>query len=126
MIRHTVQFSLILFYTFIPDFSNKSLDLVSQLSYNIITERDKEPIIKEEHIMKKINNKYALSATEKKRIAAHTRALARKASYDGQIEAWFDTETGSIRYNELVGSSYTVAAPQMELIASEDCHSFKF
>ena len=47
-IRHTAQFSLILFYTFIPDFSHKSLDLVSQLSYNIITERDKEPIIKEE------------------------------------------------------------------------------
>ena len=76
--------------------------------------------------MKKINNKYALSATDKKHIAAHTRALARKAAYDGQIEAWFDTTTGSIHYRELGVNSYTVAGPEMELIASEDCHAFKF
>ena len=77
--------------------------------------------------MKKLNNgKYALSTTDKKRIAAHIRALARKAAYDGQIEAWFDTTTGSIHYRELGVNSYTVAGPEMELIASEDCHTFKF
>lgn len=43
---------------------------------------------------------YKLSETDKKQIAARTRAIAaehtRKRQFDGCIEAWFDTETGQI------------------------------
>lgn len=56
--------------------------------------------------MKQVNRLYQLSATDIKRIEAHTRAIARKASYDGHIEAWFDQETGRVDYYELVGNDW--------------------
>lgn len=49
---------------------------------------------------------YVLSESDKKKIEAHARAIAKKAAYDGAIEAWFDFETGGIRYMECVGSDY--------------------
>lgn len=52
------------------------------------------------------NNCYVLSETDKKKIEAHARAIARKAAYDGAVEAWFDRETGEILYMECVGSDY--------------------
>lgn len=52
------------------------------------------------------NGQYVLSATDEKKIAAHARAIARKAAYDGAVEAWFDSETGKIIYAECVGLDY--------------------
>lgn len=55
------------------------------------------------------NGHYVLSESDKKKIEAHARAIAKKAAYDGAIEAWFDFETGEIRYLECVGSDYYVS-----------------
>lgn len=52
------------------------------------------------------NGHYVLSESDKKKIEAHARAIAKKAAYDGAIEAWFDFETGEIHYMECVGSDY--------------------
>ena len=49
---------------------------------------------------------YVLSESDKKKIEAHARAIAKKAAYNGAIEAWFDSETGEIHYMECVGSDY--------------------
>ena len=55
------------------------------------------------------NGRYVLSKSDKKKIEAHARAIARKAAYAGAVEAWFDFETGGIRYMECVGSDYYVS-----------------
>ena len=55
------------------------------------------------------NGCYVLSKSDKKKIEAHARAIAKKAAYDGAIEAWFDSEIGEIRYMECVGSDYYVS-----------------
>lgn len=55
------------------------------------------------------NGRYVLSESDKKKIEAHTRAIAKKAAYDGAIEAWFDFETGEVRYMECVGSDYYIS-----------------
>ena len=63
------------------------------------------------------NGRYVLSESDKKKIEAHTRSIARKAAYDGAIEAWFDFETGEIRYMECVGFDYYMSDDHaMELI----------
>ena len=55
------------------------------------------------------NGRYTLSKSDKKKIEAHARAIAKKAAYDGAIEAWLDFETGEIHYMECVGSDYCVS-----------------
>ena len=59
--------------------------------------------------MRNRNGQYVLSESDKKKIEAHARAIAKKAAYNGAIEAWFDSETGEIRYMECVGSDYCVS-----------------
>ena len=59
-----------------------------------------------------------LSTTDKKRIAAHCRAIAKKAVYAGYVEAWLNTESGRVDYVELVGLEYVEASENMELIYS--------
>lgn len=63
-----------------------------------------------------------MSETDKKRAMAHCRALARKASYDGHIECWFDRSTGRISYMEIVGigDGYS-ESDDMEYIGFADC-----
>lgn len=56
--------------------------------------------------MKKLNGSFLLSATDIAKIESHTRAMARKACYDGSVEAWFDHESGKTYYYEMVGQSY--------------------
>lgn len=74
--------------------------------------------------MKKVNGEHKMSATEIKRVEAHTRALARKARFDGCIEAWFDRSNGTVRYYELVGDSWMATdCDDMEFICSESCHA---
>lgn len=72
--------------------------------------------------MKRENNRFVLSKTEKGRIAAHARAMAKKATYSGYVEAWFDTARGEVRYCELTDyNSYIEAGKDMELIYSAEC-----
>lgn len=75
--------------------------------------------------MKKVKGIYILSNTDRKRIKAHTRALAREAAYDGHIEAWFDSSTGKVDYYEFVGSGGYMEAPDdCECICWEECSSW--
>ena len=67
--------------------------------------------------MKKINNQFVASATDIKNAQSHCNALARKAAFDGNIEAWFDKSTGTIRYIENIGNSYSIGNDDMKLIA---------
>lgn len=67
--------------------------------------------------MKKVNGIFALSSTEKKRISARCRAIAKKSAYAGYVEAWFNAKSGRVDYVEIVGLGY-VEAPDMELIYS--------
>lgn len=72
--------------------------------------------------MKRENNRFVLSKTEKGRIAAHARAMAKKATYNGYVEAWFDAVSGEITYRELTDyNSYIEAEKDMELIYSAEC-----
>ena len=68
--------------------------------------------------MKKVSGLFVLSTTEKKKIAAHCRAIAKKAAFTGHVEAWFNTESGRVDYVELVGLEYVEASENMELIYS--------
>ena len=72
--------------------------------------------------MKKENNRFTLSKTDKSRIAAHARAMAKKATYNGYVEAWFNSVSGKITYCELTDSnSYIEAGKDMKLIYSAEC-----
>ena len=67
--------------------------------------------------MKKINNQFTASATEIRRAQSHCNALARRATYDGSVEAWLNRSNGSISYVEHIGSGYCVGDADMELLA---------
>lgn len=72
--------------------------------------------------MKRENNRFMLSKTEKGRIAAHARAMAKKVTYNGYVEAWFNSVSGEITYCELTDyNSYIEAGKDMELIYSAEC-----
>lgn len=68
--------------------------------------------------MKKINNQYVPSATDIKKAAAHCRAIARRAAYDGSVEAWLNQSTGTISYNEIVGNGWTEGGDDWKFLAS--------
>lgn len=40
---------------------------------------------------------FTLSESERKEIESHARAIARKAAYNGAVEAWHDTATGEVQ-----------------------------
>lgn len=72
--------------------------------------------------MKKENGRFVLSKTDKEKVAAHTRAMARKAAYNGYVEARFNTENGNVRYYELADyNSYIEAGESMEFVYSAEC-----
>lgn len=71
--------------------------------------------------MKKENNRFVLSKTDKGRIAAHVRAMAKKAPYNGYVEAWFNAVRGEVRYCELTDCGYIEVGENMELICSAEC-----
>ena len=64
--------------------------------------------------MKKINGKYILSATDKKRISAHCRAIARGERFFGHVTAYFDNEDGEVFYREFVGQGGYIAGETIE------------
>jgi len=68
--------------------------------------------------MKKINGKYVLSATDKKRTQQHCNGIARRAAYEGSVDAYLNTDTGDISYIENVGLAYTVASEPYEYICT--------
>lgn len=74
--------------------------------------------------MKKINNVFVPSATDARKAMAHTRAMARKAPYDGTIECWFDPEAGRFLYVECVGSTYS-ESESLQYIGSAPCQSWR-
>lgn len=67
--------------------------------------------------MKKINGQFVASTTDIKRAQSHCNALARKAAFDGNIEAWLDQSNGIIRYIENIGNGYSGGNTDMKLIA---------
>lgn len=67
--------------------------------------------------MKKANGVFTLSATDKKKIAARCRAIAKNAVYSGYVEAWFNAESGRVDYVELIGLDY-IEPSDMKLIYS--------
>ena len=72
--------------------------------------------------MKRENYRFVHSKPEKGRIAAHARAMAKKATYNGYVETWFNTARGEVRYCELTDyNSYIEAGKDMELIYSAEC-----
>lgn len=72
--------------------------------------------------MKKVNDQYVLSNTDRNRIAAHARAIARRAAYTGTVEAWFDRSTGQIHYCELTsGGCMEARDDDMENIYTAYC-----
>lgn len=72
--------------------------------------------------MKKGNNRFVLSKTDKSRIAEHARAMAKKATYNGYVEAWLNTASGEVIYCELTDyNSYIEAGEDMKLIYSAEC-----
>ena len=64
--------------------------------------------------MKKINGKYTLSATDKKRISAHCRAIARQYHFSGHVTAYFDSELGEVFYREFVGQGGYIVGESIE------------
>ena len=77
--------------------------------------------------MKKVNDIYVLSETDKKRIAAHARAIAksRYGNYSGAIDAYFDATTGETHYYEFVGNGY-VDCPGLTLVYSAPVYACDF
>lgn len=75
--------------------------------------------------MKKIDGQFILSNTDVKRIEAHTRALARKARFDGDIKAYLDTKTGEIWYEEFVGYGGELDHEDFEFICYAPCYSWR-
>ena len=67
--------------------------------------------------MKCINDRYVPSATDVKKAQSHCNAIARAASYDGNVEAWLDQSNGRISFIENVGSGYSVGGGNMKLLA---------
>lgn len=67
--------------------------------------------------MKKINDRFVASATDIKKAQSHCNAMARKASFDGNIEAWLNQSNGMIIYVENIGNSYSEGNADMKLIA---------
>lgn len=68
--------------------------------------------------MKKVNGVFVLSSTDKKKISARCRAIAKSAAYAGYVEAWFNAASGRVDYVEIVGLGYVEASENMELIYS--------
>lgn len=69
---------------------------------------------------------YKASATDERRAQSRCNAIARRAAYDGKVEAWLDKETGLIRYVELVGMSYIACeSPHVEMLAYATCYSWR-
>lgn len=71
--------------------------------------------------MRKVNGEYILSNTDKKRIAAHCRAMARSHRYNGFIKAYLDTRDGEIIYEEFVGDGW-IESDYLEFVDCAECH----
>ena len=70
----------------------------------------------------RMNKKYPCK-TKVERAKAHTRALARKARYNGHIECWYDPDTKNFQYHEIVGLGYMAdESDSMIYICSEDTY----
>lgn len=71
--------------------------------------------------MKKINGKFELSKTEIKKAAAHARAMARKRVHNGTIEAYFNTETGEVFFDEHLPNSWDEYSEEVDRICVYRC-----
>lgn len=69
--------------------------------------------------MRNINGNYVPSVTEIMRAAAHCRALAARAAYNGRIAAYWDLDDGAVSYHEFVGVGWLDSRRCVE-IASAD------
>ena len=72
--------------------------------------------------MKKINEKFELSKTEIKNAAAHARAMARNCNHNGTVEAYFDTETGEVFYNEHLPNNWCKYEENIVRICAYRCN----
>lgn len=69
--------------------------------------------------MRNINGNHVPSVTEIMRAAAHCRALAAQAAYNGRIAAYWDLDDGAVSYHEFVGVGWLDSRRRVE-IASAD------
>lgn len=69
--------------------------------------------------MRIINGNHIPSVTEIMRAAAHCRALAARAAYNGRIAAYWDLDDGAVSYHEFVGVGWLDSRRRVE-IASAD------
>lgn len=71
--------------------------------------------------MKKINGKFELSKTEIKNAAAHARAIARNCNHNGTAEAYFDTNTGEVFFEEHLPNNWSEHGTEVVRICAYRC-----
>lgn len=69
--------------------------------------------------MKVINGNCIPSVTEIMRAAAHCRALAARAAYNGYVAAYWDLDDGSVSYHDFVGGGWLDSRRRVEIARAE-------
>lgn len=71
--------------------------------------------------MKQINGKFELSKTEIKNAAAHARAMARNCNHNGTAEAYFDTNTGEVFFEEHLPNNWCEHGAEVVRVCAYRC-----
>nr|DAM34696.1 MAG TPA: hypothetical protein [Caudoviricetes sp.] len=69
--------------------------------------------------MRIINDNCIPSVTEIMRAAAHCRALAARAAYNGCVAAYWDLDDGSVSYHDFVGGGWLDSRRRVEIARAE-------
>lgn len=69
--------------------------------------------------MEVINSNCIPSVTEIMRAAAHCRALAARAAYNGCVAAYWDLDDGSVSYHDFVGGGWLQSNRREEIARAE-------
>ena len=69
--------------------------------------------------MRIINGNYIPSASEIMRAAAHCRALAARAAYNGYVAAYWDPDNGTVSYRDFVGGGWLDSRRRVEIARAE-------
>ena len=69
--------------------------------------------------MRNINGNYIPSVTEIMQAAAHCRALAARAAYNGCVAAYWDLDDGAVSYHDFVGGGWLDSRRRVEIARAE-------
>lgn len=69
--------------------------------------------------MRYINGNYIPNVTEILQAAAHCRALAAQAAYNGYVAAYWDLDDGSVSYHDFVGGGWLDSRRRAEIARAE-------